>query len=72
MESRQGGFFCWFCLFFRKTVSCVFPTCCMFAVHKFHTTERNEIGFFCIYIFKDTLLVNKAVEKGYCYLTEWL
>lgn len=44
----------------------------MFAVHKFHTTERNEIGFFCIYIFKDTLLVNKAVEKGYCYLTEWL
>lgn len=43
----------------------------MFAVHKFHTTERNELFFFLL-LFKDTLLINKAVEKGYCYLTKWL
>lgn len=42
----------------------------MFAVHKFHTTERNKLFFF--FLFKDTLLINKAVEKGYCYLTKWL
>lgn len=44
----------------------------MFAVHQFHTTERNEVVFFFSFSFKDTLLVNKAVEKGHCYLTKWL
>lgn len=41
----------------------------MFAAHKFHTTDRNELLFLLL---KDTLLINKAVEKGYRYLTTWL
>lgn len=36
--------------------------------------EMNNSFFVvvCFLVFKDPLLINKAVEKGHCYLTKWL
>lgn len=74
MESRQAGdfFFCWFCVFSKKTVSCIFAKCSeVLSTQVSYHRKKGTILFFVCFLFKD-LLINKAVEKGHCYLTKWL